>query len=76
MPITADKAKNLMRHHPTLFDVSKLSDTYYRFYEVMMGYWLTNGNTSYSSQDYITFSRLLGGSLDKTYKSSIPNFSG
>ncbi|KAK3750726.1 hypothetical protein QZH41_017279 [Actinostola sp. cb2023] len=76
MPITAEKAKNLMRHHPYLFNVSRLTDTYYRYYEVMLGYWLTNGNTSYSSHDYTVYSRLLGGSLDKTYKSTTPNFAG
>lgn len=65
-----------MRHHPSLFDVSKLTDTYYRYFEVMMSYWLTNGNTSYSSNDYITYSRLLGGSLDETDKSTTPNFAG
>jgi hypothetical protein len=76
LPTTAEKTKALMRRHPHLYAISKLTDTYYRYYEVMMGFWLTQGNKTYSSHDYITYSRLLGGAMDKTATTTKPNFEG
>lgn len=65
-----------MRFNPALYNMSQLSQAYYRYFEVALGYWLTHGNTSYSSPDFVTYSSLLGGQVDSTFHLREPNFQG
>ena len=65
-----------MQYNPTLYNISRLSQAYYRYFEVALGYWLTHGNTSYSSDDFVTYSSLLGGQVDPTFELKKPNFQG
>ena len=65
-----------MQYNPTMYNSSILSQAYYRYYEVALGFWLTHGNTSYSSDDYLTYSSLLGGEIDATFKLQKPSFQG
>lgn len=56
--------------------MSRLSQTYYRYFEVALGYWLTQGNTSYNNRDFVTYSLLLGGQVDPTSEVKRPSFQG
>ena len=57
-----------MKHNPSLFhiNVTSLPDTYYRFFEVGLGYFLVQGGSPDfgSSYDYDKYSDMLGGQLD------------
>ncbi|XP_032219569.1 protein dispatched homolog 3 isoform X1 [Nematostella vectensis] len=76
LPTNGAKAQILMRHNGNIFNVSQLTDSYYRYYEALMAFWLTQDNTSYSNPDYITYGKLIGGQLDETETSNTPNFQG
>ena len=65
-----------MQYNPKLYNTSKLSQAYYRFFELALGYWLTRGNTSYNNDDFVTYGRLLGGQVDPTSKLETPSFQG
>jgi len=49
---------------------------YNRYFEAILGYWLTNANQSVTSSDYKTYGALLGGSMDPTDLSTEPNYQG
>lgn len=68
--------RTLMQYNPELYNTSKLSQAYYRFFEVALGYWLTRGNTSYNNDDFVTYGLLLGGQVDPTSKLKTPSFQG
>ena len=68
--------KTLMQFNPELYNTSSLSQAYYRFFEVALGYWLTRGNTSYNNDDFVTYGLLLGGQVDTTSKLKTPSFQG
>lgn len=55
-----------MQDNPSLYNVSKLSDNYYRYFEVGLGFFLTNGSrTGYANNyDYQTFGTYFGGTTD------------
>ena len=65
-----------MQYNPKLYNTSKLSQAYYRFFEMALGYWLTHGNTSYNNGDFVTYSLLLGGQVDPTSTLKTPSFQG
>lgn len=76
IPVNSHKIQTLMQFNPALYNMSQLSQGYYRYFEVALGYWLTHGNTSYSSHDFITYSSLLGGQVDPTIEEKKPDFQG
>lgn len=57
-----------MKANPTFYNVSLLPDTYYRFFEVGVGYFITNGgDKNYASTyDFEKFSDVIAGSPDPT----------
>lgn len=67
-PINSAKMNTLMAYNPRLFNinVTSLPDTYYRFFEVGLGYFLVQGGSTDfgSSYDYDKYSDMLGGQLD------------
>lgn len=54
-------------NEPRLFNVS-LPDTYYRFFEVGLGYFITQGGAPdfASSYDYDKYQDMFGGEIDPT----------
>ena len=65
-----------MARNPQLFNITLVGDMYDRYFEAMLGYWLTNANQSLMSTDYHTYGALLGGSMDPTDPSKVPNYQG
>lgn len=65
-----------MSLNPHLFDITRVSDKYNRYFEALLGYWLTHANQSVASHDYHTYGGLLGGSMDPTDPSHRPNYQG
>lgn len=76
IPTSGEKIRELMQNNPDLFDMSLVSNSYDRYLEVALGYWLTNGNTSFNSHDYYTYGQLLGGEQDPTDNADDPNYQG
>lgn len=66
LPINHDKALTLMKYNPSLYDRSKVTDEYYRYFEVAVGNWITRANASYSNSDYKTYQQMIGGRMDTT----------
>lgn len=65
-----------MARNPHLFNVTLVGEMYDRYFEAILGYWLTNANQSVTSCDYQTYGGLLGGSMDPTDPSAVPNYQG
>ena len=63
-----------MRYNSELYNVSRLSDYYYRYFEVGNGFFITNaGSSSYASTyDFKKYGNLLGGAADPTLSSNAP----
>lgn len=57
----------LMAANPQIYNVSILPDTYYRFFEVALGYFIFDGKSpGYANNyDFEVYSELVGGSLDE-----------
>ena len=71
-PLNSAKMTTLMKaNEPRLFNVS-LPDTYYRFFEVGLGYFITNGGSPdfAKTYDYDKYQNAFGGQIDP---SSIKN---
>ena len=56
-----------MDANPELYNTSILPDTYYRFFEVALGYFIYDGKSPVyaNSYDFEVYSPLVGGSLDE-----------
>lgn len=65
-----------MARNPQLFNITSVGLLYDRYFEAVLGYWLTNANQSVTSSDYKTYGGLLGGSMDPTDPSTVPNYQG
>jgi len=76
IPTRREDVRLLMSRNPHLFDITRVSDKYNRYFEALLGYWLTHANQSVASHDYHTYGGLLGGSMDPTDPSHIPNYQG
>jgi len=76
IPTREDDARLLMARNPQLFNITLVGDMYDRYFEAILGYWLTNANQSLTSSDYHTYGGLLGGSMDPTDPSTMPNYQG
>ena len=57
-----------MQYNPRLYNVSMLPDSYYRYFEVGNGFFITNGGSpAYASTyDFKKYGNLLGGVADPT----------
>ena len=67
-PLNGPKMRKLMKENPQLYNVSLLRDTYYRYFEVGVGYFITDGGSvNYASTyDFKKYSEMLGGAPDPT----------
>ncbi|XP_077977450.1 protein dispatched homolog 1-like [Glandiceps talaboti] len=65
MPIGEIEMHSVMNANPDIFDTSHLHDTFYRYFETGLGYWLTMGYTGKANTDYEEYRHLLGEELDK-----------
>jgi len=76
IPSNKDDVRLLMERNPQLFNITLVGEMYNRYFEAILGYWLTNANQSVTSSDYKTYGALLGGSMDPTDLSTEPNYQG
>ena len=67
-----------MAHNRQLYNISTLPRTYYRYFEVGLGYFITNGLQSdyWKNYDFQTYSVLVGGEKDPTTLPSGSNLQG
>ena len=58
----------LMEANPSLYDVSVLPETYYRYFEMALSFFLFDGRSMEyaNSYDFQVYSKLAGGALDKS----------
>ena len=57
-----------MEGNPNLYNTSLLSDSYYRYFEIGLGYFMTDGGSSNyaTTYDFKKYESLLGGVADPT----------
>ncbi|XP_028517341.1 uncharacterized protein LOC110247148 isoform X2 [Exaiptasia diaphana] len=70
LPFNMNKVEILMKHNPQIYNMSRISDEYYRYLEVAIAHWMTQGNTSYSNPDFKIYQKYIGGKLDTTLNAS------
>eukprot|EP00795_Rhopilema_esculentum_P002676 gene2676-884_t len=66
LPIDERKAKIIMQTRPIVYNETMLSGEYKRFFEVGLGYWLSNGGNPNPGYNYFVYGNWIGGSLDPT----------
>lgn len=67
MPVSEKKIKPLMSANPLLFNVSILPDTYYRYFEIALSFFLIQGGSPEyaNSYDFKVYSKLVEGAIDE-----------
>lgn len=57
-----------MEYNPTLYNLSLLSENYYRYFEIGVGFFITDGgNPRYAeTYDFKKYGQLIGGAADPT----------
>lgn len=60
--------KQLMKNNPQLYNASSLPETYYRYFEIGLGFFITNGGDSQYAEtyDFKKYGNLIGGVSDPT----------
>ncbi|CAB4012475.1 dispatched homolog 3-like [Paramuricea clavata] len=73
--INANKMQNMMYYNPDLYNVSLLSDSYYRYFEIGLGYFITDGGSKKyaTTYDFKKYQSLLGGVMDPTLSRTASN---
>ena len=66
--INGNNMKKLMTYNPQLYNVSSLSESYYRYFEVGVGFFITNGGERRYAEtyDFKKYGNLIGGAADPT----------
>lgn len=68
LPYNEQKMTKLMNGNPSRYNISMHSKDYFRFFEVGLGFFLTNGSQStfVNNYDYKTYSKYFGARNDIT----------
>ncbi|XP_065662076.1 protein dispatched homolog 1 isoform X3 [Hydra vulgaris] len=66
IPLSKHDVISLMETLPNIYNTSILSDDYHHYFEVALGYWLSNGGYPKTNFDYYKYASYMGGSLDTT----------
>jgi hypothetical protein len=76
--VNEKKMDVLMQNNPKLYQNSTLPKTYYRYFELALGYFITDGlkQNYWKNYDFQTYSQLVGGEKDPTTVSSSSNLQG
>ena len=74
--INSNKMQTLMKNNPDLYDISLLSDSYYRYFEIGLGYFITDGGSpNYATTyDFRKYESLLGGVAVPTLSRNATNY--
>ncbi|CAD5119818.1 DgyrCDS8401 [Dimorphilus gyrociliatus] len=64
LPLNGIKVLPLMRNRTDIYSVDKLSDNFYRYFEIGTSYFLNNAYKMEETQDIKTYSKLIGESFD------------
>ena len=66
--INGNNMRELMKYNPQLYNVSSLSQSYYRYFEVGVGFFITNGGEKRYAEtyDFKKYGNLIGGAADPT----------
>lgn len=77
MPVNAHKMEILMQNNPQLYN-NTLPETYYRYFEVALGYFITDGLKPdyWKTHDFQSYSQLVGGEKDPSALTSGYNLQG
>ena len=67
LPTTETKILPLMKANPSIYNVTILSNSYYRYFEVALGFFIFDGRSPgyANTYDFEVYSKLAGGSLDE-----------
>ncbi len=78
LPVNENRMRILMENNPQLYNNSALPETYYRYFEVALGYFITDALKPdyWKNYDFQTYSQLVGGEKDPTALSSSANLQG
>ncbi|XP_070577311.1 protein dispatched homolog 1-like isoform X4 [Ptychodera flava] len=71
MPLNEIKMRGLMGANPGVFDIAGPHDTFYRYFETGIGFWLTMGYTGMPNSDSGGFGDLIGEEIDNRDTSPI-----
>jgi hypothetical protein len=79
--INSNKMRELMKYNSQLYNVSLLPETYYRYFEIGIGFFLTNGGSRRYAEtyDFKKYGDLIGGAADPTLQQNASrnqNFQG
>ncbi|XP_002736516.1 protein dispatched homolog 1-like [Saccoglossus kowalevskii] len=64
LPTSETKIRSLMDANPSIFNTSQLHNTYYRYFETGLGFWLTRGYTGRANPDNEAFQNYIGEQED------------
>ena len=73
LPIDEGKAKMLMKARPIIYNETLVTQDYKRFFEIGLGYWLSNGGSPSPGYSYFVYGNWMGGSIDPTAQPSMTN---
>ena len=73
LPINEERAKTVMKAHPVVYNASMVTDEYRHFFEVGLGFWLSNGGNPNPGYSYHVFGTWMGGSMDPTARPFLQN---
>ncbi|XP_028396305.1 protein dispatched homolog 3-like [Dendronephthya gigantea] len=78
LPVNAEKMGILMKGNPQLYNKTALPETYYRYFELALGYFITDGLKPdyWRDYDFQTYSQLVGGEKDPSALTSSSNLQG
>ena len=73
LPIDQSKAKTLMKAQPFVYNDTMITPEYRRFFEIGLGFWLSNGGNPNPGYHYFVYGNWMGGSIDPTARPSMSN---
>ena len=68
LPMNEQRGKAVMKANPIVYNESLVTEDYNRFFEIGLGYWLSNGGNPQPGYQYFVYGNWMGGSMDPTAK--------
>ncbi|CAH1792444.1 unnamed protein product [Owenia fusiformis] len=63
-PLSQGNVRPFMEEQPFFYNMSTITKSFYRYFEIMISHWLTNSYTMMSTDEYRTFNPLIGEEPD------------
>ncbi|XP_013386010.1 uncharacterized protein LOC106155638 [Lingula anatina] len=75
-PLTETNTKQFMESHPLIYNLAEIKRTFYRYFEIFVSYWLSDGYRMTHTEDFSNYNKLIGEWKEDGYTTPVRMVTG